>query len=408
MRRRRLFSLVLGLVFALMCTASAAVSGFAASSQFASGTGTKNNPWHIRTAAQLNNVRKHLDGNFVLDKDIDLKNYKNFQPIGTFQPAAKDEEQANPKAAFTGTFDGNNHTIKNLTIKKGGDVKGVGLFGASAGNAKIRDLNVRDANVTGGFGTGAIVGYASENSVLDGLKLVGKNTVSASTMVGGITGAANNKLVRNCTAVADVYLTGDNSIFSQCAGVLMGGDEGANMENCHALGGTVTSTGKVVNGNGINGLGGLAGCVMSTEHMLRCTAKNITIRSGEKAMLIGGLAGFSGNGDVKGKPTLIKDCIVDNVKIIVPESAERIGGIVGGGFYVAQYKQYYQEPIALRVENCYATCSVTGGKIVGSVAGYIGSGSSVTRSLGAVTHNGRLLTNTVGGTTKTIPIEQIG
>lgn len=83
MRRRRLFSLVLGLVFALMCTASAAVSGFAASSQFASGTGTKNNPWHIRTAAQLNNVRKHLDGNFVLDKDIDLKNYKNFQPIGT-------------------------------------------------------------------------------------------------------------------------------------------------------------------------------------------------------------------------------------------------------------------------------------------------------------------------------------
>lgn len=413
---KRTLSLVMALCFVMIFCFSTAVSSFAAGNQFASGKGTKTNPWHIKTAAQFNNVRKHLDGNFVLDNDIDLKGYKNFQPIGSFTPKSeKEPEQASPKTAFSGTFDGNGKTIKNLTMN--GSVKqlGYGLFGTVIGTT--RDLNVQNANVKasggtnpmgGNGGVGAVVGLASGNAKIDGVKLIGKNKVTGNNMVGGLVGASNNKLIRNCTAVADVVLAGNSSAkeFTQCAGVLVGGDEGTSLENCHALGGTVTANGKIEKQTGINGLGGLAGCAIGAQSVLRCTAKNIVINANDYAMLIGGLAGFAGIGG--GQYTLIKDCIVDNVTINAPANAERIGGIVGGGFYVTAYKQYYAVPTALKVDNCYATAKISGGRIVGSIAGYVSEDSTVTRSAANVTYKGAPLALQVGGNTKTIPISQVG
>ena len=70
----------------------------------------------ITTALQLHNIRFNLGGDYVLSNDIDLSGYPNWEPIGTL---------ANP---FTGTFNGNGHTISNLTINRPAQ-DNVGLFG---------------------------------------------------------------------------------------------------------------------------------------------------------------------------------------------------------------------------------------------------------------------------------------
>ena len=80
--------------------------------QYASGTGTADDPFLIETAEQLNSIGlhvEHLNKHFKLIADIDISAYPNnqFNTIGT--------ETATINGRFTGVFDGNGHTINNLT-----------------------------------------------------------------------------------------------------------------------------------------------------------------------------------------------------------------------------------------------------------------------------------------------------
>ena len=68
----------------------------------------------ISTAAQLQSIQQNLSGHYILANDIDLSGV-SFTPIG------------NEAAPFTGTFDGNGHTIRSLTLTKAG--RNIGLFG---------------------------------------------------------------------------------------------------------------------------------------------------------------------------------------------------------------------------------------------------------------------------------------
>ena len=150
--------------------------------------------------------------NFVLTSDIDLGNHP-WTPIGY---NANDE--AGNENYFTGTFDGNGHTIKNLYI----DVKdqgGVGFFGA-VNNSTIKNVTFENvfvkavesendpANVSGAEGKkdyivgghiGAVVGYdaapwgtgavAFENVHVKGLvQIEGETRASQGQRVGGIIG----------------------------------------------------------------------------------------------------------------------------------------------------------------------------------------------------------------------------
>lgn len=120
---------------------------------------------HITTAEQLLAFAKKVNGdeknpadNFAgktvqLEADIDLKELKDLKlwtPIGT-----------EFDTAFCGIFDGQGHTIKNLTV---GDEKStdpqqyMGLFGAIVGT--VKNLNLDTVKVFGNHYVGGIVGYA--------------------------------------------------------------------------------------------------------------------------------------------------------------------------------------------------------------------------------------------------------
>ena len=96
---------------------------------FVEGTGISENPWQIRTPAQLNTIRgEYLDDHIMLTTDLDFSEYtyedpeKGWLPIGHDTDASSNGHQGTP---FTGSFDGNDHVIRNLRI----DREGRGLRG---------------------------------------------------------------------------------------------------------------------------------------------------------------------------------------------------------------------------------------------------------------------------------------
>ena len=73
-------------------------------SAFTRGSGTAKDPYQISTPEQLNAVRNNLNASYVLTKNIDLKSFSGWTPIGTYQDP------------FTGNFDGKNFVISNMKI----------------------------------------------------------------------------------------------------------------------------------------------------------------------------------------------------------------------------------------------------------------------------------------------------
>lgn len=301
-----------------------------------------------------------LTASYVLMADIDFGG-ETIEPIGHFEPRSddpEDEETPDSSLAFTGTFEGNGHTLSNFTIDAA-DKNGVGLFGCITGEGSwVKDLKVDTVNVEGGNYTGGIVGFADFGSYLEGIILTGENSVKGKFLVGGIVGASHADIV-NCTAAANVALSEDHM---QGAGIIVGGQEDGNLENCMA-------EGNVMAGNGCYSIGGLAGCFHNSEYARNCTAKNIVIETGDDCWLLGGLAGHSGT--FEGAPTLIENGTVQDVSIRTGDNSERIGGITGGGFYASAYKEYYPEPSRSDIRSCIVSgFTVSGGKYAGAAVGY--------------------------------------
>ncbi len=91
---------------------------------------------------------------FSLKNDLDLSCYENWNPIG---PGKRTEEgRDSSRLQFRGTFNGNKHTIYNLTCKRYDDDL-QGLFGAVKGT--IKNLSVKQATVAGIQEVGILVGY---------------------------------------------------------------------------------------------------------------------------------------------------------------------------------------------------------------------------------------------------------
>ena len=88
---------------------------------------------------------------FKLAEDIDFSQVENFTAIG------------NDIKPFKGTFDGDNHTIKNLTINNEANYQG--LFGYVVEEGTIKNLSLENANVTGKANVGGVVGHNDGGTV---------------------------------------------------------------------------------------------------------------------------------------------------------------------------------------------------------------------------------------------------
>lgn len=109
----------------------------------------------ISTADQLKAVANNLGGSYKLTADIDLGGIA-WTPIG------------NSDTPFTGTFDGNGHTVSNFTVTADETYgkNSAGFFGYSNGGT-IKNLRIANATITTSYSAyvGAVLGYQADQAM---------------------------------------------------------------------------------------------------------------------------------------------------------------------------------------------------------------------------------------------------
>lgn len=160
------------------------------SAQFASGTGTAEDPYVITTAAQLNDIRNYLLNHFILGNDIDLTDYlasssAGWEPIGTSSDAGG--------APFQGSLNGNGHVISGLWINRPTE-RGVGLFGWTRYGVAFKYLAV----------------IVSEGKEIKGLDNVG--------IIAGATNYGSGSAIK----ITECFASGSVTALGECAGGFYG------------------------------------------------------------------------------------------------------------------------------------------------------------------------------------------
>ena len=110
----------------------------------------------ISSAEDLDNLRKDMTASYVLDSDIDMTG-RDFVPFGIVNNTTAGK--------FTGTFDGQGHTIKGLKYDVS-DKGEVGLFSQTE-NATIKNLIIENAHFKGNANVGGIVGQMYRTTITD-------------------------------------------------------------------------------------------------------------------------------------------------------------------------------------------------------------------------------------------------
>lgn len=345
---KKLFCLILVLAMLLTVTA-------VADNGFAGGNGTREDPWQIASAEQLQLIRENLSGHYTLIADIDLSGYENWEPIGAFQSlsdAPEDAEVPHPDYAFTGTFDGAGHTISNPKVSAATPM-GAGLFGCASGTengeAYIGNFTLENIDVSGFYLVGGAVGLQFMNCKVSDITLQGENRLSGSQGIGGIVGTAFD-LISNCTATADITVAGDGGA---CAGLVAGGTTMSSIVNCQAVGGSIIAT-----GNAIWGIGAVCGAPWGAAEISGCRASGTSIAVfGEGNRLIGGLVGFGGTYD-SAAPAQISSCTVEQITINVSDTTTAVGGLIGGGKEMMEGSDIMS---SFEISACSVSGSIVGG-----------------------------------------------
>ena len=209
------------------------------------GSGTENDPYQIGTADQLKLFRDIVNGAggqtqnrgayAVLTADIDLNN-EPWTPIGPDRDSA-----------YTGTFDGQGHTVKNLSVTVNGQPGRAGLFGC------VKDGSIRKLTVAGSVSCtanqgwcGGIAGYAMDETIENCASLCTVSCTGIDARVGGIVGLVDYNsrtlIIRDCYNIGNI--TGNGNTGSSDTGGICGFYMGGKISNCYNVG-EITGSGYV-------------------------------------------------------------------------------------------------------------------------------------------------------------------
>ena len=171
------------LILAGVCIAALGLLVFSAFAFFGLGKKIERMSYtKISCADDLYKIKEDTDGKFLLTSDIDMKD-KEWTPL-----------------TFTGTLDGNGHTISNLTVTSSGSEKkdtydgNLKSYSTSLGGmfdvldqAKVKDLTLRDVHVD--------------------------VTSDEPCFVGALSGYMSNTTIENVNVIGDVYLHAHDRMF---------------------------------------------------------------------------------------------------------------------------------------------------------------------------------------------------
>ena len=304
--------------------------------------------FEICTAQQLDQIGRNpgdWSSYFKLVDDLDLAE------LGDEVTAIGD-----PAAPFSGSFDGQDHVVRNLVIDRP-SFDNVALFAMAGQGARIANVSLLDFRVSGKDSVGALVGASTMMLTIENITLAG--SAHGSNGVGGALGSGecispcNRIAIRDVTAIVDVEAT------RASAGAIVGYAYRIELQR-------VGSSGAIAGGRGVGGLVGWGDSIL-----LDAASSSATITAvGDAGGLVGGTAYHD---------TLISSSFATGH---VTCTAGTCGGIVGynegdlfrsyatgdvtcGDRYCGGLAADFDDTVV----ECYATGKVTGRDYVGSLIG---------------------------------------
>ena len=316
---------------------------YMAATAYASGEGTQQEPWVIKTPEQLAKLWNNMNGNnnhgnieyFILGNDIDLSGMIWGSRGGPYYEY---------DAVFNGIFDGRGYSITGLYINNRLTIP-QGLFNYLAPYASIKYVNVEGSINCSDQYVGGIVGYSqgdiegcsfsghisTSGDYVGGIagytkkaisKCHNKGTIKGSNWVGGIVGQSeSNTSINSCSNIGNII--GTNEV-----GGIAG--QGEYIDECH-------NTGNIAGGDYIGGIVGKT--VEALRNVANCY--NTGIVSGSQ--YIAGIVGYNKGENFRCYNT----------------------GKVSGTFKVAGIAAYAEKLLW----NCYNTGDIDGTEEVGGLAG---------------------------------------
>ncbi len=369
----------------------------------------------ITNCSELQAMAYDLTQDYTLSNDIDCtgfdpeNNGKGFIPVGNLS----DE--------FRGSFDGNGHTISNLTINRP-EEENVGLFGVVTGGSFS---NVTIAGSISGSGViGSLVGYSNQNGgdlVIENVNSSVAITGSADC-VGGLVGTGVSIIT-----VTNGHYSGNIEVVTQTGASCFGG-----------LIGGVNASGSYIESSSVSGnmnfnftgsgsdIGGLVGEYAGASINNSSSSAIISIVSDSNSNHIGGLVGYwtepsasaenvssSGSIDIEstsGDPDIGVEDVAGifgyyvgatfersnssvDIHIVSDGHIDRIGGLIGfdSNYDVAISDAYWTGDMDLTSELSYVSD-------IGGIIG-IGGASSINRSytVGNIALDSSSVIESVGG-----------
>lgn len=293
------------------------------------GNGSESSPYLLKTASDVEALRDKVNTEgfsfentyFQLTEDITLPT--GWKPIGVTKDGRKDLKNGENLNAFSGIFDGNNHTV---IVPEGG----LPLFGYVR-NTRIRNLNIYGKKIAG---YGLVNNF--EGVGLSGMAVEIDNVTlksGSSTLKSGLLGAnktmspyagcssAFEATVRNCTIEKDVVIGYDRN--ENEIGAIAGRMQGT-VEDC-------VSYAIVYGTSYVGGIIGTRDNAMGNCSVIGCKFYGTVEASGEVAGgIVGG--GYDNSTAPNGCKITINSCSSEGSIT----GSDKVGGILGGDLYVAQ------------------------------------------------------------------------
>ena len=335
---------------------------------------TEDNILKIYDLNDLIAINEDLNGNYILMNDIDLSSIDSWTPIGEGIEYWADKTATgfteNNGSYFTGSFDGNGHSINNLTITETPEptdsydknTNSYGLFAHISG-ATIKNVTLDNVNIN-----------------IDAVKSNGEN-YTRKTIVGAFCASMSNSIITYCNFSGNIKVNNctmsgslssmdlGNSNISYVKNSIDGDLKGGIIGSCDN-GGTVVSF--CENKGNIKGSGGIvAGGTLNINNCVN----------------YGNIFGMSNIGGIVGRlayeTSSISNCI--NIGEIKSESDNcALGGIVG---YCSGNNNY--EVIITNCENQGKIQFIShdkNGGYISAVGGIIGNFDNTTANIGEVSN----------------------
>ena len=322
---------------------------------FSGGKGTEAEPYLIATPQDLVDWSEYTNGSEAAKFTGAF--YKQTATIdmagSTFTPVAQG-------GSFTGSYDADGYSIKNLKIAS--EVQKPAGFIAKAEGATLKNLKLEEANVDSKYVyCGALVGYATsctiENCTVSGQVRAYESGITIgsdanSGYSGGLVGWMDETTLRKCT------LEGEATFYGKFSGGCVGYAKNSTIEEC-----------RVTKGHTVNVYYHWAGGVVGKAEGANTLIKNCSFEGNltNTGYILGGIVGQVMGGRVEG-------CVFGSYGNMGSDKYF-VGGIVGAAVPTAE----------VVIDKCATYGVVKGQYSVGAVVGYTGFLTSAPGKVSAAT-----------------------